>query len=487
MIFPPEARVAAQRDYQATFSNPALPPVVPTPIQRADGATRIVEVRYTFLTEQGQRTAMLSLIRDVTDREEAAEALTIRTRELAFNAAIGVALIQHDTLPASLQACTAAMVAHLDAAFARIWTCSADGELLELQASAGRYTHRDGAHARVPVGQFKIGRIAATRQSHLTNTVQTDPEIQDPAWALREGLVAFAGYPLLVGDRLLGVMALFAAQPLPVTTLQTLATAAQSVALGIDRYRSATERADLTAQLQHALRLRDEFLLLATHELKTPLTSIKGLAQLLQRRARTEASLRIQQGLAAIGGQVDQLTALVQELLDVSRLENGQLPLHCAPFDLGALVVEVIAQVQILSETHPLRSAIVGEPIVVPADRERVRQVLVNLLENAIKYSPAGGAVEVRVWQTDERIYVAVQDHGIGIPAAQVAQIFVRYYRADNATGRQLSGLGLGLHISRELIARHGGALTVESVEEQGSTFTFWLPHPRPADEAAAV
>jgi PAS domain S-box-containing protein len=137
-----------------------------------------------------------------------------------------------------LQSCTEAIVRRLGAAFARIWTLDETGLILELQASAGLYTRLDGTYRRVRVGERKIGAIAAERRAHLTNDVPNDPRIGDPAWARRERMVAFAGYPLLVDDRLVGVMALFARQPLGDDTLAALASVADAIALGIERKRA---------------------------------------------------------------------------------------------------------------------------------------------------------------------------------------------------------------------------------------------------------
>ena len=137
-----------------------------------------------------------------------------------------------------LQACAESVVQHLDAALARIWTLHAAQPLLELQASAGLYTHLDGAHRRIPVGQFKIGLIASERRPHLTNAVRQDPRVHDQAWAQREGIVAFAGYPLLVEDRLVGVLGMFAREPLSDVTLQALESVASGIAMSIDRKRA---------------------------------------------------------------------------------------------------------------------------------------------------------------------------------------------------------------------------------------------------------
>ena len=235
LIFPPEMRAEARAAYHATFQDPLITPLIESAIRRADGTERWVETRYDFVTEYGRRTAMLSTIRDVTERKRADSALREHLRLSELDRAITTALSHTASLPDILQRCAQALVDHLDAAFARIWTLNDSAALLELQASAGQYTHLTGAHARVPLGSLKIGRIAQERVPHLTNTVMGDPEVSEQEWAHREGLVAFAGYPLLVEDRVVGVMALFARQPLSETTLYAMQSAAAVLALGIER------------------------------------------------------------------------------------------------------------------------------------------------------------------------------------------------------------------------------------------------------------
>jgi len=161
-----------------------------------------------------------------------------QARLAALGSDMGVVLTKGDGLTIMLQRCAGVLVKHLDAAFARIWTLSEDQKVLELQASAGMYTHTNGGHARVPVGSFKIGRIARDRRPHLSNHVIEDPEVSDQAWARREGMVAFAGYPLIVEDRLVGVAAIFARHPLAENVLKALASIADEIALGIERKRA---------------------------------------------------------------------------------------------------------------------------------------------------------------------------------------------------------------------------------------------------------
>src|SRR5215204_5871995 len=155
-----------------------------------------------------------------------------------LNAEVAVALNAVTDLQPMLQHCCELAARHLDVAFVRIWTLNAAEQTLELQASAGCYTHLDGPHSRVKVGQFKIGMIALEKKPMLTNGVQSDPRIGDKAWAVREGMVAFAGYPLLIEDRVLGVLAMFARNPLCDDVLKTLGSIADSIALGIERKRA---------------------------------------------------------------------------------------------------------------------------------------------------------------------------------------------------------------------------------------------------------
>lgn len=161
-----------------------------------------------------------------------------RAHVAALGADVGRAVIHRDPLHTILQHCAEAIVANLDAAFARVWTLNEKTNTLELRASAGMYTHLNGAHSRIPVGSFKIGQIADERRPHLTNAVIDDPRVSDPEWAKREGMIAFAGYPLVVGDRLVGVMAMFARHPLSEMTLTALSSVADSIAVGIERLRA---------------------------------------------------------------------------------------------------------------------------------------------------------------------------------------------------------------------------------------------------------
>ncbi|GAC1348059.1 MAG: hypothetical protein NVSMB27_14890 [Ktedonobacteraceae bacterium] len=422
-----------------------------------------------------------------TARTHSEKALAERMRLATLTRDVSVALIQSHTLSSILHSCAEALVHHLDAAFARIWTLDNGTQVLELQASAGMYTHLDGAHSRVPVGKLKIGRIAQERLPHLTNAVIGDPRVSEQAWARREGMVAFAGYPLLVEGKLVGVMALFARQTLTSSVLEAMASVANAIALGIDHKWADEERRQLLeferearAEAEAALQVRNAFLSSVSHDLKTPLASIKGNAQLLQRRlqrAQLPGTIRFQETLAMIDAATTKMTTMIDELLDLAQLQTRQqLELDAHPVDLVKLARQVVMTVQqSMAKRHTIRVEAAIPELVALCDAPRMERVLANLLSNAIKYSPWGGEINVAVAQEQDWAVLAVRDQGVGIPAADLPHIFEPFQRASNVTGK-IQGTGIGLASALQIIQQHGGSITATSEEKLGTTFTFRLP-----------
>ena len=204
-----------------------------------DGTTRILSATASPLhARDGTPLGAVVTTRDETERLSMESELRERNELLALTAKVGVALGGHGTLQGALQTCAESLVLHLDAAFARIWTVAPGADILELQASAGMYTHTNGAHGRVPIGKFKIGEIAKERVPHLTNAVVGDPRVSDQQWARQEKIVAFVGYPLLLGDRVLGVVAAFARHPFSPSVGAAMEAIADGLAQGIDRRQS---------------------------------------------------------------------------------------------------------------------------------------------------------------------------------------------------------------------------------------------------------
>jgi signal transduction histidine kinase len=224
--------------------------------------------------------------------------------------------------------------------------------------------------------------------------------------------------------------------------------------------------------------MRDAFLTVLAHELRTPLTSLLGNAQLLLRRVQREGLLsgRNQRSLQVVVNQSERLNEMVSLQLDISRLHTGQFQIEHAPVDVAALVRQVVEEIQPSLSRHSVTSSGSDTPLLIEGDRLRLFQVLNNLIQNAIKYSPAGGVVQVDVERQDAIVRVAVTDEGIGIPQAELPRLFQRFYRASNVEEDKISGFGVGLYLVKEIVTLHGGTVGVMSEEGQGSTFLITLP-----------
>jgi PAS domain S-box-containing protein len=232
--------------------------------------------------------------------------------------------------------------------------------------------------------------------------------------------------------------------------------------------RDITERRSLERQ-------REAFVGIAAHELRTPVTGIKGYTQLLARRLRRVGESSAVETLARLDAQVDRLTSLIDDLLDVTRIEGGSLSFRPGPFELNALLAEIIDVVQRTSARHRIVSEL-ASPVTLVGDRERIGQVVTNLLTNAIAYSPQSDRVIVRTVLDVEDVVVAVQDFGIGIPKVDQPRVFDRFYRVNSESRAGHAGLGLGLYIAAEFVRRHGGTIWVESETGEGTTISFSLP-----------
>jgi signal transduction histidine kinase len=237
------------------------------------------------------------------------------------------------------------------------------------------------------------------------------------------------------------------------------------------RYAIERKRADIQ---------KDEFLGFASHELKTPVTSIKAYIQLMQLYAnRKQDAEKILQDLLPlikkVDTQVDRLTHLINDLLDVTKVQAGKLEFNFEEFPIDEVVHEVVGNMQMTTAKHTI--IIEGKTAInVYGDRERTSQILINLLSNAIKYSPQADRILVRVADRANKACVTVQDYGIGISKENQQKIFERFYRVDGTKQETYPGLGLGLHIAAEIAKRQNGRLSVESVEGKGSIFCLELP-----------
>jgi signal transduction histidine kinase len=283
--------------------------------------------------------------------------------------------------------------------------------------------------------------------------------------------------PLMARGQTLGVMVLFssaARRRYGEADVPLVEELARRAAVAVDNAR-------LYRDAQEGIRVRDEFLSTAAHELKTPVAIVKGYAQLLRRRPPEGLSARENRALDSLNTQCDRIDRLVQDFLDVSRAGEGLLEMHHERLDLATVVVAAVEHMQATTDTHHL-SLTTLPGFTVQIDQGRIEQVLVNLLGNAIKYSPQGGQIDVEMTAGDANgtspadAVITVRDPGIGIPADRQARLFERFYRAHAGTAHDYGGMGIGLHLSRTIVNHHGGRMWFESEVGRGSTFAFSLP-----------
>ena len=223
------------------------------------------------------------------------------------------------------------------------------------------------------------------------------------------------------------------------------------------------------------LEQKDEFISIASHELKTPVTSLKGFTQILKLKFEKEENPQAVDLLSRMDKQVDKLTKLIVELLDATKIENGQLKFSKEDFDFNALVLETAEEMQRTTQKHTIKVELAPTKIIC-GDKDRIGQVIINLVSNAIKYSPNANEILITSSIENNSIKLCVRDFGIGIPEEKQANVFDRFFRVSGDKQDTFPGLGLGLFISSEIIKRHEGNLTVKSIPGEGATFCFTLP-----------
>jgi PAS domain S-box-containing protein len=238
----------------------------------------------------------------------------------------------------------------------------------------------------------------------------------------------------------------------------------------------AIQNSRLYGASQQAVAVRDDFISAASHELRTPVTSLKVYTEVLQRQAERRGDESTSDRLRKMQTQIDRLAVLIGDLLDVSKIEAGKLELRRELVDLRRLIDEVVEAIQATTSKHRIVVAgDVSRPVV--GDGERLGQVLTNLLTNAVKYSPQADRIIVRIAETTDGVTVDVQDFGIGIEPEHLDQVFDRFYRVTSEDEKTFPGLGMGLYISHEIVRRHGGTMEVKSIKGCGSVFRVTLPY----------
>lgn len=238
------------------------------------------------------------------------------------------------------------------------------------------------------------------------------------------------------------------------------------------------------SELNRLRRIRSEFVGNLSHELRTPLSTIRLLTEsLMLESERTELPPRVKESIAKIDVETGHLVQMVNELLDLAKIEQGDAPMRHDDVDMARVVSEAIARLSVYADRQNVDLRTEVDPAstsVVAGDEDRLGQLFTNLIQNAIKFSPAGGAVVVHVRSDEENVLVEVEDHGPGIPRSDMNRIFERFYKVDRARSRGRGGTGLGLAIARHIVDRHRGHIWVQSAEGSGSSFFVSLPKAAP-------
>jgi signal transduction histidine kinase len=409
--------------------------------------------------EEGKPLRHFGCLQDISERKKVAEELVQQMQIEMLGAEIGMALARGDTLQTLLQPCAEAMVKHLDAVFARIWTFNQAEDRLELQASAGLYTRIDGCRSRVALGDSKIGVIAQKLQPVITNSVIGDPLFIDQEWAEREGMVAFAGHPLVTGGRLMGVVAIFARKPLADTTLKALASISDQLALGIRRQwaeealrQSEKELRFLSSELLNAQEKERARFARELHDgvgqsLSTMKVRLETLAKIAKSDLRSIQVEDLENLVPMIRQTIEEVRNTSMDLRPSTLDSLGILPTidwFCREFQTTYPVISIQKQIDIEESEVPDFLKII------------IYRILQEALNNAANHSGAD-LVTISLIKTDGEMMLALQDNGRGFNLEEVLSV-------DTAKR------GFGLTSMKERAELSGGSFAIESSVGEGTT-----------------
>ncbi|MBM4287690.1 MAG: response regulator [Deltaproteobacteria bacterium] len=440
-----------------------------------DASQHVVATRAVVLRdEQGVATRMIGACWDITD--------TKQREQLAFlGSEVGDALTSFKPIQERLQLCAEALVSQFDAALARIWTVNEVESILEMQASAGIHSQTDGTRSRIPLGQFKIGRIAQEGRLRFSNQVGAEPDVDDKEWVRQHGLVSFVGHPLIVEGRVVGVMAFFSRTKLNPDAVHALAGVAKTIAVAIDRDRAERELEEAREAAEAATRAKSAFLANMSHELRTPMNAILGYSEMLMEDAEDQGQEDFIPDLQKIHTAGKHLLGLINEILDLSKIEAGKMDLFLESFDVAGMINDVASTLQPLIEKNANTLQVHSAPELgsMYADLTKVRQSLFNLLSNASKFTQNGTiTLDTAPVLRDGVKWISfrVADTGIGMTPEQIDKLFQPFVQADASTSRKYGGTGLGMTITQHFTRMMGGEISVASEPGAGTAFTVLLP-----------
>jgi signal transduction histidine kinase len=362
--------------------------------------------------------------------------------------------------------------------FERLAIVLVDGDEAVVMANSGR--EAEGLYPRGtarPVAGSVLEDVIRGSQTIVRGDMDTDPRYPEEKELARAGLRSRVVAPLAPGGQFVGMLSVSRseADAFSADEADLITMLARQVGYAVQNMRSYAAERNAAEELRRLSALRADFVSLVSHELRAPMASVIGCAATLRQRWRELAPEQRESFLALIEQETSRLSTLIGDVLDTSRIEAGTFSFRFREVDLAQLVHDTVATAQLWQDEVRLRADVQLPLPEIRGDHDRLRQVLTNLIDNAIKYSPAEGEVEVRAYQENGRVLVDVRDEGPGIAKADQKLIFEKFGRVTGS-GATRPGTGLGLFIARSIAEAHGGALEVQSAPEQGATFTLELP-----------
>jgi signal transduction histidine kinase len=449
------------------------------------------------LQEEDKVTGVIVSFRDVTERRRLEEEMQLQAERAQILADAG-SFFASNIDPVWVTQAIVERVAEVLGDWAAIVLKNTDGNDMRVSA----IYHRDMASLglawsfmyRQPltIGEGLIGQVISSGYPSLTSNLESaQKETRGETYhVVQMKLHSLLVLPLRSRREIIGALIIAANDPERQMNDQKLPLAedlAERAALAIENARLYTEQVEARRKVEDLSRLKDEFLSIASHELRTPVTSIKGYTQLAKALIQENDLVTSAEYLNVALDQIDRMSRLILELLDVSRIETGRLEIRRDRIDWKPFVESVVARHHTAVNDRKFHIDLPVDSSEVAGDRDRLEQVLGNLLENAVKYSPDGTDISVRVRDENDRVVTAISDRGIGIPSDEIGQVFERFHRGRQVSSSNYGGLGLGLYISKQIVERHGGSIWVESREGQGTTFFFSLPTQSAAARAATA
>lgn len=442
---------------------------------RADGTSFPVEYWSYPIRRQDEVVGAAVTFLDITERKQAQAALEERTRLASLSAEIGLILTDAGPPRQGLQRSAEAFVEYFDAAFACVWTSNEQSSELVLDAYAGIYTRVKGFEAPLPVRQSKIEYFARRGEPYLSNNVADDPDLIDPEWAKREGIVGFAGYPLTVEGEFLGAVAAFTRKPLTRSNVGALASSSTQLAQFIRRKRGEEQLLKAREIAEAASRSKSELLTNMSHELRTALNGIISIAALAPHTGLTAEE---REYLSVVKTSAESLLKIIDDILDFTKIEAPKLELHSTGFDLRdhiaatlkAPVIPASKNLGLVCDFAPdVPRRVIGHPAF-------LRTILISLLSSAVTFT-ARGEVRVQVQKLSEEagdavLQFSINNTGCGILPEKQQLILEPFNQGASSLG-QSGGLGLGLAIVSHLVAMMQGRIWVQSQVGTGSIFHF--------------